>query len=350
MKILYGVQATGNGHVSRSREVVHCLKELGHDVRVVLSGKDADRLKNIAIFNPCDTYQGLTFSTSRGKLQYFKTATQLGLIQFYREIFNFKATDLDLVITDFEPITARVADRFNIPSIGIGHQYAFCYPIPVAGANPLSQWILKSFAPVDYPVGLHWHHFNQPILPPIIPNNLNGIGSHIEKKILVYLPFEHPDDVKRLLASFKEMEFFIYGVPDLNQKVDQDNLYLRPFSRSGFLKDLRDSNGVISNAGFELTSEAFQLGKKVLVKPLAGQLEQLSNALAVRKLNLGTVMNELSAPAVETWLHQPSTISAGYPNVAKMIAKWVDQGDWRQIGELKIKSWQQTKNIPNWYD
>ena len=53
-------------------------------------------------------------------------------------------------------------------SIGIGHQYAFYYDIPIQGGKPLSKNIMKLFAPVTKKVGLHWHHFNQPILPPIV--------------------------------------------------------------------------------------------------------------------------------------------------------------------------------------
>jgi uncharacterized protein (TIGR00661 family) len=48
------------------------------------------------------------------------------------------------------------------------------------------------------------------------------------------------------------------------------------------------------NAGFELASEAMFLGKKILVKPLAGQMEQLSNALVIDSLELGMVMKRLN--------------------------------------------------------
>ena len=348
MNILYGIQATGNGHVSRSREVIKNLKELGHRVRVVLSGRNPDRFRHAPIFDPCDIFQGLTFSTSRGKLQLFKTAAGLRLCRFFRDIASFDATDFDLVISDFEPLTSRIAERFGITSIGIGHQYAFLYDIPVSGANPLSRWVLRSFAPVDIPVGLHWHHFNQPILPPIIPTGLaNGVRS-ITEKILVYLPFEHPEDVKTLLASFPAMEFFIYGIPGLDQPDDRRNLLMRPYSRDGFLTDLRDCNGVISNAGFELTSEALQLGKKILVKPLTGQFEQDSNAMAVIQLKLGTAMAELCPRTVAAWLQHPPVPVAGYPDVAGLLAKWLDQGDWRDIEALSSAAWKQTQNIPTW--
>ncbi len=89
-------------------------------------------------------------------------------------------------------------------------------------------------------------------------------------------------------------------------------MYLRPFSRSGFIDNLKNCNGVICNAGFELASEALHAGKKMLVKPLAGQLEQPSNAQAMRKLGLGDVMERLDATQPDL-AHEicstPSTLS-----------------------------------------
>ena len=36
LRILYGVQGTGNGHISRSREIIRHLKAEGHDVEVIV--------------------------------------------------------------------------------------------------------------------------------------------------------------------------------------------------------------------------------------------------------------------------------------------------------------------------
>lgn len=348
MKILYGVQSTGNGHVSRSREVIDNLKTLGHEVRVVFSGSDPGRFATDPFFDPCEVFRGLTFSTSHGKLQYAKTMTQLNLIQFYRDIAGFDARGFDLVISDFEPLTSRIAARFSIPSIGIGHQYAFCYTIPVAGFNLLSRWVMRSFAPVDTPIGLHWHHFNQPILPPIVPFDLTCNNRPCEKKILVYLPFEELSDIEVLLSPFDSIEFFVYGIPSLREGIDRGNLHLRPYSREGFLADLTDCNGVISNSGFELTSEALQLGKKILVKPLQGQFEQESNALAVTRLKLGMTMAELCRKTLAAWLQQAPAPAPGYPDVAKLIANWIHSGDFRNVENLSSLAWSRAVNVPIW--
>lgn len=112
----------------------------------------------------------------------------MGIIgRFLRNLPRCSLSDgrFDLVISDFELLTSRIAARYELSSIGIGHQYAFCFDIPVSGANLLSRWVLHSFAPVDIPIGLHWHHFDQPILPPIVPSGLSTGSPFDENKILV---------------------------------------------------------------------------------------------------------------------------------------------------------------------
>jgi uncharacterized protein (TIGR00661 family) len=340
MKILYGVQTTGNGHISRSREIIRELKILGHEIQVLMSGRKAAMQSELEDFIPYQKFRGLTFASNRGKLQYFKTAFSLNFYEFYRDIASFNGIDFDLVITDFEPISARIAKRKSLPCIGVGHQYAFFHNIPMGGANPLARFIIKNFAPVDYPVGLHWHHFDQPILPPIVPHHMTGSHKMIENKILVYLPFEQLTDILMLLKPFQDQEFFIYH--RLAQAEDTGNVHSRPYSRVGFLNDLIECNGVISNAGFELASEAMYLGKKILVKPLAGQMEQLSNALAMRSLNLGQTMNQLSKEKVAEFLEQPAGTPIKFSNVARMIANWVENGHWEDVEGLARKTWQET--------
>jgi uncharacterized protein (TIGR00661 family) len=344
MKILYGVQATGNGHISRSREVIGELKNRGHHVCVILSGRKPSLLWDMEAFEPYSTFRGLTFASFRGKVSYLRTAFKLNLFRFYWDILSFDAASYGLVITDFEPISARIAKLNKIPSIGVGHQYAFFYDIPVRGANPLARFVVRNFAPADYAVGLHWHHFNQPILPPIIPHRFQGKNKVVENKILMYLPFEQLDDIKRLIQSFKDYHFFVYH--RLDQAENQDNIHLRLYSRTGFLRDLAECNGVIANAGFELTSEALHLGKKVLVKPLAGQMEQLSNARVISQLNLGMVMNHLNSDTVAYWLDSPNAHPIRYPNVARIIAQWIENGRWDDIDGLAKTSWKQVQPQP----
>lgn len=72
MKILYGVQTTGNGHICRSGEIIRSLKIRGHDVHVIFSGRASSLLQEIKICKPYITCQGLTFVTTQGKVKYLK--------------------------------------------------------------------------------------------------------------------------------------------------------------------------------------------------------------------------------------------------------------------------------------
>jgi uncharacterized protein (TIGR00661 family) len=292
------------------------------------------------IFKPFETFRGLTFSYHRGRLKYIQTALQLNLIRFYRDIHSFDTAGYDLVVTDFEPLSARIGRRSRLPVIGVGHQYAFAHNIPVEGGNPLARFVLNNYAPVDFPVGLHWHHFKQPILPPIIPYHIEQDQIILDNKIIVYLPFEKSDDIIYLLKEFSDYEFYIYH--RFEHAEDQNNIHMRPYSRTGFLNDLTECNGVISNAGFELVSEALHLGKKILVKPLAGQMEQLSNAMVISLLKLGMAMKRLDRTRVAQFLDLPAGSAIKYPDVARIIAIWLDSGRWEDVEGLAHEAWQQT--------
>lgn len=337
MKILYGVQATGNGHIARSREVIKALKERGHHVHVIFSGRDPRELWDIDVFKPYTAFKGFTFVTRRGKLRYLPTLAQLRPIRFIKDIKAFDASSFDLAIIDFEPVSARIAKRYEIPSIGLGHQYAFHHRIPLAKWDPVARMVLKYFAPVTYPIGLHWHHFNRPILPPIVP--MMAVNGHhrVDNKIVVYLPFEDQQDVLDLLRPFKDYDFDYYTAVD--QPVRKGHVFLHPFSRDGFLNDLISSSGVICNAGFELASEALHLGKKLLLRPLAGQLEQTSNALAIEQLKLGQTMSSLDQEIVRQWLKNEALPPVSYPDVAGAIAEWVEAGALSNVESLVETVW-----------
>ena len=105
---------------------------------------------------------------------------------------------------------------------------------------------------------------------------------------------------------------------------------------------------MICGAGFELAGEALQLGKKLLVKPLKGQFEQLSNALALEKLQLARVMQRLDRKAVQVWLELPPNAPAGYPDTAQLISDWIEKGRWEDIDSLSKEAWAQTGRVPRW--
>jgi uncharacterized protein (TIGR00661 family) len=339
MKILFGVQGTGNGHISRSRELVRKLKEDGHDVEVIISGRKEDELKEIEVFEPYRVLKGMTLVTYKGKMDYFETTLQLDLVRLMTDVVTLDTKGTELIITDFDPITSMVARTRNIPSVGFGHQYAFKYDIPMGRGTFFEKQILLNFAPARYNAGLHWSHFDQPIFPPVIPATLyaHRAVTVIEKKILVYLPFEEVEDIALFLASFDGYEFFIYG--KVHEDRDEGHLHFRGYSREGFLGDLMECNGVVCNAGFELPGEALHLGKKLLLRPLDGQIEQQSNALGLVELGYGMAMGTLEEAVLADWLQKPGREPLHYARTVDYIAEWVGSGEWDKLSKYTDAAW-----------
>ena len=336
MKIFYGVQGTGNGHITRARVMAKELNAAGIDVTFQFSGRPADKYFDMEVFNGYQLKEGLTFNTANGQVSYLKTAFEASPIQFIKDISTLDLSGYDLVISDFEPVTAWAGKRQKKQVIGIGHQYAFRHDIPRKGSDPIANQVMKYFAPADIGVGLHWHHFGQSILPPIIETPEFPKDS-IPNKIVVYLPFEDPEKVIKLLCAFENFEFHVYSPEPVNSKYA--HIFSKPLSRTGFQSDLYNCAGIISNAGFELASESLQLGKKILVKPLHSQMEQISNAAALEQLGYGHTMYNMEVPVIEEWLHNPHAVHVTYPNIARIIVQWIQDGMPKMDKEFTERVW-----------
>ncbi len=338
MKILYGVQGTGNGHTSRSREVIRQLKKRGHDVLTLFSGRSPAKLWDVHDFHPYITAEGFTFAFKRGKIDLISSIKELNIRKFIKDVLLLDLNGFDLVVSDFEPVTAWTAKLKHIPCLGIGSQYSFHYGIPKAKGDPVSKLLIQKFAPVEVPLGLHWFHFNEPILPPVLPEFPLQDSEPVSRKILVYLPFEDMDQVFPLLKQIPDYQFFTY-MPVKN-KSEQGNITVCPYGRDAFLFDLSTSEGVICNAGFELPSEALRLGKKLLVKPLKRQMEQVSNAIALHELQLGIRIKKITLEEIRNWLELPPIQPVAYPNVAEILAEWITTEDFYHFDELIRGCWE----------
>jgi len=395
MRILYGVQGTGNGHISRARAMAPALAAAGHQVDYLFSGRPAAAYFDMTEFGRWQACDGVTFVVEGGRVRLWRSATQLRLGRWWREVRRLPMEQYDLVITDFEPVTAWAARRAGTPSINLSHQAAFAYSVPRMAGSRITRALLRHYAPSGHRVGLHWHHFGQPILPPLIqiPDEVLNAGRTAavasagakagawadavpaatmgtasgaatdtsadavsrttmrpdKSFILVYLPFERRADIQRVLAPLREVDLdFLCYHPDVAADEEVDGLPWRRLSREGFQRDLHRADGVICNAGFELPSEALALGRKLLVKPLSGQFEQLSNALALERLGLATRTLALEPGAVERWLTLPPAEPVSYPAVAPALAEWISRGRWWDVEDLARGLWAEVR-FPSYF-
>ncbi len=336
MRILYGIQGTGNGHLTRARAIAEALKQQPVEVDYLVSGRPREQLQSMAVFGDYAWREGLTFVTAKGRISTARTLLNASLRRLWRDVRGLDLSGYDLVISDFEPVTAWAARLQGVECLALSHQAAFNYAVPKRGYNLSARVLMKLFAPAQLHVGLHWYHFNQPILPPVIDTHAHA-HAPTAGKYVVYLPFESIEQVRALLAPFSEQQFYCYH-PAATQ-VDEGHLHWRALSKEGFAHDLAEAEGVIANSGFELPSEALFLGKKLLVKPLAKQFEQESNAQTLDQLKLAEVMWQLDGGVVERFLHRPPATPIPYPDVAAAIAEWLAQGRRLPLEQLAEQLW-----------
>lgn len=342
MKIYFGVQATGNGHISRCRELVAKLEQQGAVVDVLLSGRGRYFGEVIPEFGRYDYREGLTLHSEAGKVNIAKSVYKNNFHKYRRDIKALDVSSYDLILTDFEPLSARAARRARKPVISISNQNSLLYPKIGDCLKTIDKTFLKKFVPADQYVGLFYHHFGQSVLPPVM-----YLADKIEEqpsteRLLVYLPFEHPVAISKVLLGQKA-EFDIFH-PSIRSPIVQDNCSWWPISVDEFSDRFSRTKKVICNAGFGLTSEAVNANKDLLVKPVSRQPEQIANALALESCKLGSLANELTYARVETFvadgLRQKPRIE--YPDVAESLAKEICSKGMIDLKSLSEELWSST--------
>ncbi|TRW48673.1 glycosyltransferase [Aliidiomarina halalkaliphila] len=343
MKILIGVQGTGNGHISRCHALAEALRKRD-DIKAdyLVSGRAQNKLFDMDIFGDYAWRPGLSFAVREGRVSFLDTLSNNPWAQFWQDVRALDLSSYDLVVTDFEPVTAWAARRQGVRCIGMGRQYAFFRSTPTLSPSLLQRAMLKQFAPCDTMLGMHWENIGEHVIPPLIHGEQTAQPS-LQREVLVYLPFEPVSRIAALLANFPEYNFSVYH-PDAVPHIDGHVRYYEP-SRPGFAQSFAKAEGVITNAGFETSSEALARGKKLLVKPLLGQFEQLANARCLRERRLASVMENLNVNHVEEWLEMNRPVRMDWPDVAPELARWLANGALEPVATLHQRLWKQSQRI-----
>jgi uncharacterized protein (TIGR00661 family) len=343
LKILYGVQATGNGHISRARVLAPKFKAAGADVTCLFSGRKPDEFFNMETLAPYLIKQGITFEVEKGKISWPKTMQNFHGRTFIHDLHALQKNEInegDIIISDFEPLTARAARHNHREAIGVGNQFAYMHEnVPRVSDIMLKKEAISAFCPVTTTLGVHWHHYNHAILPPITKTPETKPAD--PEKIVIYMNFENPQDLVDLVNPFTEYRFYIYS-SKITASSETENVALRPVGAS-FREDLADCAGVMCNAGFELPTEVLSMGRKLLVKPLDGQAEQETNTMVLHDLGYADTMEKLDREAIRQWLEKDTCVQITYPDVAQAIADWLLAGHRINPQPLADELWHQTR-------
>ena len=318
MKVLYAIQGTGNGHLSRAEDIVPYLRKRCQ-VDILVSGTQSQLTPSFSI-----DYQlrGMSFmSSKKGKVDIIKTAFNTNVFKFFKEISEFPAKKYDLIISDFEPISAWSAKYHGVKSVELSHQAAVSHPNspkPI-DKHRIGNFILGNYCPSPHKYGFHFESYASSIFTPVIRENIRKLESENRGHYTVYLPAYHDDFIVQTLMHFK-VEWHVFS-KYATCRYRVNNVWVNPIDADNFTDSLRTSEGVLCGAGFELPAEALFLNKKLMVIPMMGQYEQLCNAESLKKIGVLVLDNLclLHRRTISLWLMQPQQIVVNYPNRTEQI-------------------------------
>ena len=327
MKILYVVQATGNGHISRAIEILPYLKNYG-EVDIFLSGANS----TLELTEPVKyRSKGLSlFYTCKGGLNYPRIIRQLSISRIRKEIRDLPVENYDLVLNDFDCITSLACSRKKIPSVNFGHQASFISsqtPRPQKISNA-GEWILKNYARGTQHVGLHFKAYDHFILSPVIKKNILKAEAEEGEHITVYLPSYCQAELLRFFEPLKDFRFQIFCW-EVQKPQQYGHISFLPVSNNGFNESMIQCKAIICGAGFETPAEALHLQKKLMVMPIRGQYEQACNAAALQQLGVRSFrqLDEDFTTLFTHWIDEPNSVKMKFEHsTEEIVAYAINQG------------------------
>jgi uncharacterized protein (TIGR00661 family) len=323
MKILYAIQGTGNGHLSRSMDIVPLLQQMG-DVDVLVSGNQGDLNLPFPIKYKFNGF-GFIFGKSGG-VDLWKSFLKSRFRKFLKEIKELPIDKYDVVINDFEPVSAWACYLAGKPCIGLSHQAAVLgdNAPKTDDADMVGKLVLKNYAPVTAQYGFHFKKYDKKTFTPVIRQQVREQRISNKGHYTVYLPAYDDKRLIKRLSEFKEVQWDVFSKHN-NKTKQHGNVFIQPINNKAFVKSMAESAGVLCGAGFETPAEALFMEKKLLVIPMKNQYEQQLNAAALKDMGV-PVIKSLKPKHSETilnWINNGVPVKVDYPDNTREILEMI---------------------------
>jgi uncharacterized protein (TIGR00661 family) len=318
MKILYAIQGTGNGHLTRAKEIIPILQQKG-DLDILISGYE----NNLNLgFDIKYKFYGLNFTFGKkGGIDFWTSYKKMKLVRFYKEIKKLPIKEYDLIINDFEPVSAWAAKINNANIISLSHQNSVLDSAsPKYGKYKLEKLILKYYAPAKLKFGFHFKPYSSATFTPIIRKSIRAKKISNKGHITVYLPSYDIAKIVNILTKIPIVKWHIFS-KETKQLIFKKNITIYPINEFDFIKSMASSAGVLCGAGFETPSEALFLKKKLMVIPMKNQYEQQCNAKALKEMGVSVIkkLNRKQVLKIAKWIHKDIIIPVDYPDKTEEI-------------------------------
>jgi uncharacterized protein (TIGR00661 family) len=334
--ILYGVNGEGAGHSTRAKEVLSHLVAQGHSVHVASFDRGLQNLKSE--FDVTEIY-GFRFSYVNNRVRYKRTIAKNVItvpqarksLKRLHDLIDHE--NIDLVITDFEPLTCHVGHKRRLPVISIDNQHCLTnavvsYPKQYRRDAAAAKIVTKLMTPRAraYLVISFFHapirKRNTFLFPPLLRQEILNAKSTVGDHVLVYVTSPAPV-LGKLLGSVR-CQFIAYG---FGREGTEGNLTYKKPSLDGFFTDLISARAVIANSGFSLVSEALHFAKPYLAIPVRHQFEQVFNAYWLEKSGYGAYWEELNKERVDSFLYS-------LPQYREALERYPRQGNQALLEKL----------------
>jgi uncharacterized protein (TIGR00661 family) len=259
MKILYAIQGTGNGHIARAEDIIPILKTYG-ELDLFVSGAQADIKLSFPVKYKS---KGLSFYFGKnGGVDLVKTFRKNKSKAIYKEVKKFPVENYDIVINDFEPISAWACKKRQVPCIGLSHQAALLSPkCPKPRSTDIvGDWILKNYAPADAYVGFHFSCFDGNIFTPVIRKRIRDVQVSDAGHYTVYLPAYDDKKLVPVLSKIPDISWQVFSKHS-KRSYRTGKVTVHPVDNENFTTSMASSAGVLCGAGFETPAEALYLNK-----------------------------------------------------------------------------------------
>ena len=338
-KIIYGVSGQGFGHSTRSREVLQYLVSRGHQVLVFTYGQ--------ALFfldEKFDVFEvpGLELIYKNNKLIYWQTVYQ-NIYQVAKQsrywnkvLERFRNFNPDIVITDFEPLTALLAKLQRVPLISLDNQHQLTNTRIKIDKRYRKDLLADKLVIKSLVWGAKYYlvttFFETPprrkdtfLFPPIIRQEIRKLIPQDQDYILVYQNSDFEGLIKILNSLDKK--FVIFGA---NRKGVLGNIEFKDYSSHEWLKYLANCQAIIATAGLSLISEALYLKKPYLAIPIKKQAEQMINAHYLEEFGYGREMIKNNAKEIKDFIRN-------IPEFKKNLTKYKEKNEmaiFRKLDQL----------------
>ncbi|WP_437224622.1 glycosyltransferase family protein [Planctomicrobium sp. SH661] len=290
VRIIYGCNSQGQGHLSKAATLVPLLESRGHEVRVISSGPQPPAIYQ---FKWHRHLPGLPYVLMSGKTNYWQTVrnwactlpgTLSSLMHLKRMVQEFEP---QLIISDFEPMTASPLLSPGCEVVSMCRQVALLDPnVPLPPGESLqrriSGTVIRTFTMGATRFhGFHYSPDSHRCLPPVIREELLRFPVVQGKHLFIY-NYHHTGrgEIERLMEWSKKRGVPVraYGFPGEIARGLHGNVLMQPSDRYQMLADLASCRAAIVTSGLTTPLEAFLLQKPVVTVPLEDQWEQYTNA------------------------------------------------------------------------